>query len=223
MLLALRRRLSYANVMATIAVFLALGASGYAIAARGVPDASGVFHGCVNSRSGALRVVARARLCHRAVRRGGRVIARGEFAIAWSERWPRGLNGLSGQSGQNGAPGQNGADGSAVAYAHVLSDGTLDTANSKNVLDISQRCGGTPPCSPSHGAQATQCFKLAGPVRNAVASTAFARATGVVRIPGDQFVNTLGGCPNGYTAAEVETIDTNSGAGTPEEFWVQFN
>ena len=217
-----RRHVTYANVIATLALFLALGGGAYALS--GAPDGNGVFHGCVNSHSGALRVVARARLCHRAVRRGSRVIVPGEFAIAWNEQGPRGLNGLPGQNGQNGTPGQNGADGSAVAYAHVLANGTLDTANTKNVLDISQICGSVAPCSPSHGtAQSTQCFKLAVAVRNAVASTTPARATATLRIPGNEFANTLGGCPIGYTAAEVETIDTNTGAPTPEEFWVQFN
>ena len=38
---AIRSRLSYANVMATVAVFLAFGGSAYALS--GVPDAGGCF------------------------------------------------------------------------------------------------------------------------------------------------------------------------------------
>src|SRR6476646_8184409 len=52
---ALGSRLTYANVMATVAVFLALGGGAYALS--GVADRSGVYHGCV-ATSGALRVVA---------------------------------------------------------------------------------------------------------------------------------------------------------------------
>ena len=69
MLNGIRSRLSYANVMATGAMFLALGGGAYALS--GVPDRSGVFHGCV-ATSGALRVVTKASSCRKAktVKRG---------------------------------------------------------------------------------------------------------------------------------------------------------
>ena len=51
---AVRSRLTYANVMATGAMFIALGGGAYALS--GVPDRGGVYHGCV-AKSGALRVV----------------------------------------------------------------------------------------------------------------------------------------------------------------------
>ena len=63
MLKALGSRLTYANVVATGALFLALGGGAYALS--GVPDRSGVFHGCV-STSGALRVVTKASSCRKA-------------------------------------------------------------------------------------------------------------------------------------------------------------
>src|SRR6476661_576200 len=106
---ALGSRLTYANVMATVAVFLALGGGAYALS--GVPDRSGVYHGCV-ATSGALRVVAKASSCRKAktVRRGTRrVRIPGESAIAWDQQGRPGANGVNGNNGVNGT---NGAAGS---------------------------------------------------------------------------------------------------------------
>jgi hypothetical protein len=52
------------------------------------------------------------------------------------------------------------ADSLKVAYAHVRSDGTLDTANSKNVVAM------------VHGATGGYCFKLTFRPKNAVATIA---------------------------------------------------
>ena len=56
MLKGICSRLTYANVMATGAMFLALGGGAFAL--TGVPDQGGVFHG---QRSQRERVVARAK------------------------------------------------------------------------------------------------------------------------------------------------------------------
>ena len=53
----IRRHISYANVTATLALVLALGGGAYAV--QGIPDRTGVFHGCVNKRNGALRLMLR--------------------------------------------------------------------------------------------------------------------------------------------------------------------
>ena len=55
MLKTVRARLTYANVMATLAVFLGLAGGAYALS--GVPDGSGVYRACVEEKSGAVRVV----------------------------------------------------------------------------------------------------------------------------------------------------------------------
>ena len=52
-----------------------------------------------------------------------------------SVRGPRGLRGLTGPQGAPGAAGAGGAPGSAVGYARINADGTVDEANSKNVAD----------------------------------------------------------------------------------------
>jgi hypothetical protein len=103
MLHGIRSRLTYANVMATAAVFLALGGGAYALS--GVPDRSGVYHACV-ATSGALRLVGNASSCRKAktVKRGKRrVRIPGESGIAWNQQGPRGLQGIQGNLGKAGA------------------------------------------------------------------------------------------------------------------------
>jgi hypothetical protein len=112
-------RLTYANVVATVAVFLALGGGAYALS--GIPDGGGVFHGCVAS-SGALRVVIKASSCLKArtVKRGSRrVRVPGESAIAWNQQGQRGISGIQGQPGISGQNGADGHNGSAAASALV--------------------------------------------------------------------------------------------------------
>ena len=103
---AIRSRVTYANVAATIALFVALGGGAYAV--TGIPDRGGVFHGCVNAKTGALRVVKAATSCRKArtVHRGKRrVRIPGESAIAWNQQGPRGATGLNGVDGVNGVNG----------------------------------------------------------------------------------------------------------------------
>jgi hypothetical protein len=71
---------------------------------------------------------------------------------------PRGEQGPPGAQGEPGIKGDDGADGTALAFAYVRADGTLDTANSKGVKGVS---------SPAVG---VYCFDLERPARNAIAS-----------------------------------------------------
>ena len=105
MLKAVRWHLTYANVMATVAVFLALGGGAYAL--TGIPDGGGMYHGCV-ATSGALRVVTKASSCLKAktVKRGNRrVRIPGESSIAWNQQGRPGINGTNGVNGTKGANG----------------------------------------------------------------------------------------------------------------------
>jgi hypothetical protein len=89
-------------------MFVALGGSAYAL--NGEPDSSGVFHGCVSNRTGALRVVKGANSCAKAHGRG-RHRDPGETAISWSQQGPPGQPGLQGTPGQQGDPGTPGLKG----------------------------------------------------------------------------------------------------------------
>jgi hypothetical protein len=89
-LASLKPRLTYANVMATIAVFVALGAGGYAAAS--FVGSNGVIHACV-TKHGQLMLVKTGAKCH------------GGHAISWDQQGPRGQ---TGNQGANGNPGPRG-------------------------------------------------------------------------------------------------------------------
>jgi hypothetical protein len=123
MLRAVRSHLTYANMMATGAMFVALGGGAYAL--DGPAGNSGVFHGCVNNRTGVLRVVKGANSCAKAHGRGKHRDP-GETAISWSQQGPpgqpglQGLQGTPGQKGDLGTPGQKGDPGTPGQNATKL-------------------------------------------------------------------------------------------------------
>ena len=94
------RRLSYANVMATIAVVLAVGGGSFAIAQSG---SKGTIRGCVNKKSGVLR----------ALGNPGKKCRRSERSISWNVEGPAGAPGVAGAPGAKGADGAAGAAGPA--------------------------------------------------------------------------------------------------------------
>jgi hypothetical protein len=152
---------SPATAIALVALFVALGGTGYAVVATtGIPDRAGVFHGCVDKRTGVLRVVSGAGACHRAHGKGRRRSA-GEFAVSWSQKGPAGLpgrNGTNGQNGTNGSNGSNGTNGSAVAYAAVDASGNVDPSASKGITQADT----------SHTAPGIYCFRSVGFTPHAV-------------------------------------------------------
>jgi Collagen triple helix repeat (20 copies) len=136
MLTKVRNRLTYANVMATIAVFIALG--GTSIAAVSLKRNS------VKGKHIAANAVTSPKVAD------GSLLAR-DFA---GGQLPQGDQGLQGPKGDEGAPGRPGepgapgtpgspgapgAPGSAVAYASVNSDGTFNPVGSKNITASSKR------------------------------------------------------------------------------------
>jgi hypothetical protein len=216
----LRTHLTYANVMATIAVFIALG--GGALAASGVISSNSQIRSCVG-RHGNLTIVQRGKSC-----------GRGKSLLVWNQQGARGRNGANGQkgavgpkgdAGQNGAAGENGAPGTALAFAHVREDGTLDTANSKNVLDVRPTCSTECTTPPPQGPSAAQCFKLAIVPHGAVVSPEVlaGETAGRVQVPGILAQGLNAGCAPGYTAASVFMFTTKSGAASGGGFYVVFN
>jgi hypothetical protein len=101
MLAKLRSRLTYANVMATLAMFVALGGGTYAATALVGPD--GKVNGCVLAKGktkGALRVVAPNQRCRR-----------GERPLTFNQQGPQGLAGGQGPPGGQGPQGPPGGQG----------------------------------------------------------------------------------------------------------------
>ena len=92
-------RLTYANVMATIAVFAAIGGGAYA-AVQTIPGPDGVIKGCYQAKKGSLRVVAANKRC-----------LKSEKTLKWSQTGPKGATGPQGPKGDTGAAGAAGAAG----------------------------------------------------------------------------------------------------------------
>ena len=77
-----------------------------------------------------------------------------------------GAKGEGGAKGETGPKGEPGAPGSALAFAHVLKEGKLDVANSKDVSAASEIATGE------------YCLQVTVPVKNAVASVDFRESVG---------------------------------------------
>jgi len=92
MLSRLRVHLTYANVMATIAAFLAIGGGAYAVV--GSPPGDETIEGCYRKKGGALRLVKQSQPCRR-----------GERRIVWNQQGPPGARGEAGARGPTGPPG----------------------------------------------------------------------------------------------------------------------
>jgi hypothetical protein len=94
-----RSHLTYANVMATIAAFLAIGGGAYAVVGSPLA-ADGTIEGCYRKKGGALRLVKQGQRCRR-----------GERRIAWNRQGPSGARGEAGARGETGARGLAGPTG----------------------------------------------------------------------------------------------------------------
>jgi hypothetical protein len=209
MLGAIKSRLSYANVMATGAMFVALGGGAYAL--NRVPDRTGVLHGCVSKKTGLMRMVTGANSC-RKPRGRGRHRDPGEFAVSWNQQGQPGAPGAPGAPGPVGQLGAVGAPGSALAYAHVNgATATVDAANSKNVTEGQV----------SHGitGEGSFCFHLPFTPKSVVVTvdlgvqdTGFATA---------QLGSSAGDCPAGTTVS----VKVTNGfiKGEDASFYIVFN
>ena len=111
--------------VALLALFVALGGTGYAVLSGGIPDKSGVFHGCANRSTGALRLVSSASKCRK--KKGKRP---GELAVLWSQRGPAGAPGAN---GTNGTPGANGT----TISARLRGSGPSNTTNTPENFPLS--------------------------------------------------------------------------------------
>lgn len=109
---AVRRRASYANVMSTIAVFLAL--TGGAWAVRSAATGPATIRACVSKRTGAVRLPASGKRC-----------ATGERSVSWNRRGPAGPQGGAGAAGAPGAPGAAGRAGTDAQFAGAAAGGDL--------------------------------------------------------------------------------------------------
>jgi hypothetical protein len=91
--------LSYANVMASVAVFVALG-GGAVAATGGLRSKTEVIHGCVSRHTHVLTIVHAGRRC-----------GSGAIALSFNAHGPRGATGATGPQGAAGHDGQIGPRG----------------------------------------------------------------------------------------------------------------
>jgi hypothetical protein len=200
-----RSRLSFANTVSLIALFVALGGTGYAAVKlpKNSVGTTQLKNNAVTSgkvKNGALR---------RADFRAGDLPA--------GERGPAGANGTN---GTNGVKGDKGDPAPPVAYARVGADGTLEpsttpVAQSKGVdqADIQHNPGASPPAGQT--GTGTYCFGgLDFPVANAVvtAGNADTLADGSF----DRFATvavqrgqSLGRCDANHQQVRVVIVDRN--------------
>ena len=115
-------------IVALVALFIS--ATGVAVAS--IPSGNGVSHACYSKNGGALQAIS-----------GGKRCPRGTRALSWNRAGARGATGArggGGATGAPGAPGAPGANGTAVAFARVAADGTLEPGDSgrenKNVVAV---------------------------------------------------------------------------------------
>jgi Collagen triple helix repeat (20 copies) len=121
----------------------------------------------------------------------------------------QGPQGDPGAAGTNGAPG---ADGSALGFAHVNADATLDEANSENVVPANVAS------SPVAG---VYCFSgLTFAPRNVIAMIT-ASGSAISAKGSLEAIDPSGFCPAG-TTVWIETV-TGLGVLTPNGFYVSFN
>ena len=122
---ALRRRLSYANVVASLALFVALGGTGYAaivVTGKNVKDSSLTGRDVRNSSLTSADV------------KDGALLSK-DFKAGQLPKGAPGTPGAPGAPGPAGAKGDPGEPGSARAYAFVNSNGSVDETRSKGVAD----------------------------------------------------------------------------------------
>jgi hypothetical protein len=179
------RRPSPSLVISLIALFVALGGTGYAAAK-------------LNGKNIKNKTISGAKLKNKTIT-GGKLKNR---TLGVTKLSKGAVSSLKGGTGPAGPTGPTGAAGSSLAFANVAADGTVDAANSKNVTTANVKNG-----------TGFYCISgVAGTVRNAVASLSFDTSSisgsgGSIRA----FVGAGAGCPAG-TQVSVAT-DTNGGGG----------
>ncbi len=134
MLEAIRRRLSYANVMATLAIFVALGGTSYAVTQIGSAQ---IKNNSVRGADLKNNDVDSADIENGSLL--GQDFKAGQLpAGATGAPGPEGSPGSQGGQGPKGDAGPAGADGTARGYARVDFAGDLVAAQSKGVVAVTE-------------------------------------------------------------------------------------
>ena len=206
MLAKLRTRLTYANLMATVAMFVALG--GTSVAAVTLKKNS------VKGKHIASNAITSPKVKDRSLL--AKDFKQGQL--------PAGPQGAKGDTGAPGAPGAPGADGTADAFARVQTDGTLQPnpagfpPQNKGTILVSK--GDAPnnvgnycfdlPFRPASAMVSLDNADAAAADRNLVTSVAIDRG------------EDLGDCPANRNDARVRIVDGNTGTAQDARFFIWF-
>jgi Collagen triple helix repeat (20 copies) len=133
--------LSYSNVVATVALFIALGGGAFAATDR-LQSPTGVVHGCVSKKTHVLRVIKTDHKCGRgstalSFNSKGPVGAPGATGAAGpaGPQGPTGQRGLTGTTGQTGTTGTPGKDAVSL-FVSAKEDGTIENQSGGVSVDV---------------------------------------------------------------------------------------
>jgi hypothetical protein len=212
------RRLSYSNVIASLALFVALGGASYAAVALPA-NSVGTKQLKTNAVTGSK--LKRNAVSSAKVKDGS--LQRGDFAsgtLLHGPQGPTGRQGVQGPKGDPGVPGlagpkgERGDPGSALAYAHVNADGTVDDSRSRGIssANVTKRI------------TSSYCFHdLAFTPDNAVATIDYGGSSTGREIAQVE-IATSGAAVDCAPGETIEVATANPSTGfTPQPFWVVFN
>ncbi len=182
--------------LALLALFVALGGTSLAAASALLPRNSVGSAQVINGSLGKIDLSKKARAA---------------LHGAPGPRGSQGPQGAQGPQGPAGAPGPPGPTGSAVAYAHVNADGTLDAANSKNVASGNV----------ARAFKGVYCFSGLSFTPHAVAVTIGAGVSASAWAAYARLDNG-GDCPGADTQLEIQTRD-QALAAADTDLYVTFN
>jgi hypothetical protein len=184
----LRSRITYANVVATLALFLAVGGA-TAIAA------SHLGKNTVGSKQLKANAVTAAKI------KNG--------AVTQTKISPAAQTALKGATGAQGPAGPTGPAGTALAFARIEENGTVDLTKSKGLTSANV----------THPATGLYCFSgLSFTPKNAVASPQFFEPKPVTLA---LFMGQYEGCPSGTQVSVQMLQEGNTGRNSP--FTILFN
>ena len=190
----LRSRITYANVIASLALFMAMGGTGYALSLpKASVGAKQLKKGAVNSKK-----VKNASLLEKDFKAG---------------QLPAGPQGPAGPAGARGA---TGAPGSAAAYAHVTSSGGVFAPAAKNITSANvTHTAGT-------GVYCFQDLPFSQ--QSAIASAAGFFAGELDTVPNVSVTYSGPDCPNSFTkrTTRVLTWDVGLAAAADRAFDIWF-
>jgi hypothetical protein len=214
----------YANVTATLALVVALSGSAYAATTiTGKQVRNGSLTGA-DVKAESIHSEQVANLRAKDFRPGELAAARNGAQGPLGARGDAGAKGEPGAKGDPGVKGDQGPKGSALAYAHVHADATLDTARSSGVTAVARM---------SSQPQGTYC--LYGNFAPHVATMTLAPVD--VNIVGNGFTYQLAlgtdtffgfglsSCParSAPAVAAIFVQSPNSGSGLDRPFYIQFD